>query len=191
MSEVRCFMILPLDEAEHGLRRYTLSDTDRCPGTGGYHSAYVAIGRVPFESPWDGSGDDRHPHEDPRWPHKCDACEYHFAASDYWQNSLDRLYRGPDGDYTGKDAPAGAMRLTWWDGNTSSAECLARGERDHLKVKLPDATWWDIDAPASKDYREGGSGWTREGEPPLVTANPSILTGRYHGWLRNGVLVDC
>jgi hypothetical protein len=33
--------------------------------------------------------------------------------------------------------------------------------------------------------------WTRTGEPPNVTANPSInWVGFYHGWLKNGVLTD-
>jgi hypothetical protein len=45
---------------------------------------------------------------------------------------------------------------------------------------------WMVDGTASN-----GPGWTREGKPPKVTARPSILTPRYHGWLTDGFLVRC
>jgi hypothetical protein len=44
---------------------------------------------------------------------------------------------------------------------------------------------WCIDAPSST-----GGRWTRTGEAPNLTVNPSILTGRYHGWLHDGMLSD-
>jgi hypothetical protein len=47
--------------------------------------------------------------------------------------------------------------------------------------------YWPIDHPSSGP----GPGWTRTGEPPHVTAMPSInFVDRYHGWLRDGVLTD-
>jgi hypothetical protein len=46
---------------------------------------------------------------------------------------------------------------------------------------------WPVDHPSS----DNGPGWTRTGEPPNVTASPSInFVGRYHGFLQNGVLTD-
>jgi hypothetical protein len=53
---------------------------------------------------------------------------------------------------------------------------------------------WIIDYPC-----EDGKGWQRTGEPPNITANPSIGIGRndqgqkwkYHGWLKDGYLVEC
>lgn len=45
---------------------------------------------------------------------------------------------------------------------------------------------WLVDAPSKQ-----GSPWTREGKPPKVTARPSILTSRYHGFLTDGFLVEC
>ena len=42
---------------------------------------------------------------------------------------------------------------------------------------------WILDAISSQ-----GNFWTREGEPPNITAHPSIITGNYHGWLKNGIL---
>ena len=36
-----------------------------------------------------------------------------------------------------------------------------------------------------------GAGWTITGEPPHLTAHPSInVIGAYHGWLKDGVLSD-
>lgn len=35
-------------------------------------------------------------------------------------------------------------------------------------------------------------GWTVTGELPNVTVSPSIdVRGRWHGWIRDGMLVDC
>jgi hypothetical protein len=57
-----------------------------------------------------------------------------------------------------------------------------------LTVVLPPGEmvdFWHIDGPSSTN-----GFWQRTGEPPKVTANPSILTPRYHGFLRDGVLTD-
>lgn len=72
----------------------------------------------------------------------------------------------------------------------------------HLHVVLPNGHPWDIDSRANncdrKDDRTHRC-WVREGDPPNVTAGKtggntctagggSILSGSYHGFLRNGVL---
>lgn len=76
-------------------------------------------------------------------------------------------------------APAGAMYFTRSGG---------------LVVRTPGGDW-HVDGPS-----KNGGRWTRSGEPPNVTANPSILqqnpsvycgTREYHGFLRNGVLEEC
>jgi hypothetical protein len=63
-----------------------------------------------------------------------------------------------------------------------------------LVVRTPGGDWY-VDQPSSS-----GGNWTRSGEPPNVTANPSILqqnpseysgTRAYHGMLRSGVLEEC
>jgi hypothetical protein len=61
-----------------------------------------------------------------------------------------------------------------------------------LVVRTPGGDWI-VDAKAID-----GNGWTRTGTPPKVTANPSIGIGHeegkpwtYHGWLRDGHLVEC
>lgn len=71
----------------------------------------------------------------------------------------------------------------------------------HLFVVLPNGHHWDVDSRANNctlpdDFTHRC--WVREGEPPLVTAGKdghtctagagSILSGDYHGFLRNGVL---
>jgi hypothetical protein len=57
----------------------------------------------------------------------------------------------------------------------------------HLIVVLPDGHWWHIDSIAQNASKP----WDRSGVPPNVTARPSILTDTYHGFLTDGVLVEC
>ena len=88
----------------------------------------------------------------------------------------------------------GAM---WWDrythfGTTADKELYARARA--LFVCLPDGTPFCVDGPAyhfddtTHKVVYGGM-WTRTGEPPLVSATPSVNTGSWHGWLTNGELV--
>lgn len=61
------------------------------------------------------------------------------------------------------------------------------GKRPPLLVILPCGHGWNVDARASG----GDRGWTVTGEPPDLTATPSIdCVGCFHGWLRNGVISD-
>lgn len=79
-----------------------------------------------------------------------------------------------------RSLPPGAM---WWD----------HGE---LVVKLPGGGEWNIDRGRLINARAERTGpplpaWTRTGDPPAVTATPSINhQGVYHGWLRDGELSD-
>ena len=76
----------------------------------------------------------------------------------------------------------------WWDpdlvGRWDSEAHQARGGGPHLLVRLPNGWDWDVDGPMSN-----GPGWERAGEPPNITASPSIVAGDFHGWLRAGELV--
>jgi hypothetical protein len=119
-----------------------------------------------------------------------------------------RLYRDPDGTvyHLGHrpidgvlPAPPGAMWFADWllneDGTMRSRPGHRPPDGHVLVVRVPSRLCigrdWNVDGPANNC-----PGWTRTGTPPNVTARPSI--GKYladgsfdyHGWLRNGELVD-
>ena len=73
-------------------------------------------------------------------------------------------------------------------GTTLSLEYIRDwlGKRPPLCVCLPDGNWWFLDFHAHNT----SSGWTITGSIPQISANPSILTPTYHGYLRNGILSD-
>lgn len=89
------------------------------------------------------------------------------------------------------EAPIGTMVI--------KRDCQYDGCRGHerggcLLIKLPNphdpnptrGIAWYIDHPGSD-----GCVWQRAGEPPKVTATPSInFVGIYHGWVREGQVVD-
>jgi hypothetical protein len=104
---------------------------------------------------------------------KCFMVEYLDAPSFYFRH---------DGKVVSfNDLPVGAMYF----------------EDGELVVKLPSGSEWNIDQGRNYNSQPDRAGktrlpqWTRIGEPPMVTASPSINhVGQYHGWLRNGVLTD-
>jgi len=185
--EVKCFMIEPMATGPQWLRRYASGD---CGGRR-YHNAMIRIGDCKILTGADGCiSPERpeYPRDDPRWPRSCEACGRPFEDRDEWQLFYEQWYRMPDGssvcirwDLPGvPHAPPGAMWYSdWYWRKGPDGRCLS--------VILPDGVTWMIDGPSNS----GGDGWTREGAPPLVTANPSILTAGYHGWLRSGVLIEC
>lgn len=187
MSSITCFWLEPVARARRSLRRYYRTDGGSQPAcsTKGYHDADVACEELdlPLDAP--GSGDDDWPHDDLRWPPAC-ACGYVFAARDYWQHNVNRLYQRSDtGELItlwGERVPPGAM----WDADWMGDEYRGPDGRC-VCVKTPGGSWL-VDGPASN-----GGRWTRTGDPPKITVHPSISIGkpeRYHGWLRDGVLVD-
>lgn len=185
---IRCFMLRPTGTARLRLRRYA---DGTCPGRYDYHNATVLTDVTTDEARttadgsalagWDVS---EWPHEDERWPTRCDHCPYTFGADDAWQPHMNiRWTRGDDGGlYDGPlhETPAGAMWDAWWVGDDRRGS-----DGVALCVMLPDDTVWDIDGPAT-----GGGRWTRTGDPPVVTVTPSIQSVGYHGFLTDGVLTD-
>jgi hypothetical protein len=132
----------------------------------------------------------------PLWPKKCD-CGYVFQEDDPWQMFSNSLYENKEMGLvcTLRDAPPGAMWNSWWmadrrQGKNPTGEPgkFVGADGKCLTVKTPDGDWM-VDGPANN-----GSGWTRSGEWPNVTATPSIFmrapTG-YHGFLTDGYLVKC
>lgn len=196
-SRIQCFLIEPTDGVRRQLRRFRSSGGDdpqsKCPGQYGYHNGHAPFpdGKCRLEKQGDGYGvwrfDDDHeipPHDSPMWPTKCDDCPYVFSAEDHWQLFHDVVYVRKDTGalMTLRDCPPGAM----WDA-------------DWYPEKGPDGRSWCVSLPpgGGHDYwhidgfSKGGGKWTRTGEAPNITASPSILTPRYHGFLRGGWLEEC
>jgi len=183
MSEITCFMVEPTERASRWLRRFVFNSS--CSSRTGIHDAQVAIEEAPLVRTERGTfcvNPMEWPHDDPRWPTHC-ACGYEFGENDEWQLNYHPIYRRPD---TGEEftlglhqTPPGAMWYADWSWH--------KGPDGRCLVVMTPGGEWMIDAPSS-----GGNPWTRTGTPPLVTANPSILIpGHYHGWLRDGKLVEC
>jgi hypothetical protein len=188
----RCFLVEPTGECRRQLRRYS----DRtCPADGFNGKCDATSAPLP-NGPviWHESGryyttePPEWPRDDPRWPQACASCGQSFAETDTWQLWYERLYRIPaehgGGECTIRDMPIGAMWRADWFEDTSwvgpDGRCYA--------VQLPPggiSDQWVIEQPSSS-----GGHWTRTGEPPLITASPSILTPRYHGFLQGGILTD-
>lgn len=191
-TSVKCFLLEHLKTSRYSLRRYSASDeVTECPGYG-YHNAKSA----PIAETSDGDSEyyctnppERPAEDDPRWPTKCDHCEYRFEKTDHWQVFGSALYKRSDtGEITTlSDAPAGAMwDATWWPSEAPDGHCWT--------VRLPDGADWMIDGkannckcPPDPNHRC----WSRSGVAPALTANPSIKTSGYHGFLRKGVLESC
>lgn len=188
-SRIQCFLMTPIARGRFSLRRYEkrmdASGAGTCPGRYGYHNADVSLGEDDYPDDGYFGGDlNTVPHDDPRWPSKCDGCPYVFLPEDHWQHHANRLFAGaPDGElYTTRDMPQGAIWLAdWWpekgpDGRCYACSCPPGGDRGY----------WLIDGKA----KDGGR-WSRTGEAPRLTVTPSILTPHYHGFLTDGFLVEC
>lgn len=216
----QCFMLQETNTCARYLRRFTFGgrpdgvdlnpgpDHEICPAGSEYegykqgHEASVRIenGRIKWTK-WETTpaGRKRHymanqdesvPHKDPRWPKTCKNCGQKFKAKHVWQVFTHHLYKTPDGKLVTihpnpqspeLTCPPGAMLWVDW---VPDDWCGPEG-KGSLSVMTPGGIW-HIDAPAT-----GGGRWTRTGEPPNVTATPSILIGTaYHGFLTGGVLTD-
>jgi hypothetical protein len=195
MADVKCFWLTPTDRFRIELRRFVgvkselanpAAGRPKCPRPFyGYHTAHVAIGIEERTEQPPMADDPRFSHDDPRWPVRCE-CGYAFTPSDQWQVNYHRIFTRSEGgaECTLREAPPGAMYdAIWYPEKGPDGRCLM--------LVLPDSrpgidqSVWPIDGPCAN-----GGHWTRTGEPPLVTASPSILTPGYHGWLRAGVLVE-
>lgn len=205
---IQCFWIDPTDRATVSLRRYARVESAPCPGKYGYHNAHTPIGECgvwsePLASDPQHTGwrfeikDGDVPADDPRWPVKCEYCEYRFTENDTRQVFERVIYQRLDTceRMTLEEAPPGAMYDADW---LRGFKYKDRGDGIVLMVLCPDrchgGTYaWNVDGPSSN-----GNGWERTGiaksANPTVTATPSIGCGEgmrcYHGWLRNGTLVS-
>lgn len=63
--------------------------------------------------------------------------------------------------------------------------------RKPLVVLLPGRYYFLIDGQCYNEQKGYYDAWTVKGVPPLISVEPSInMVGRYHGFLRNGVISD-
>jgi hypothetical protein len=146
----------------------------------------------------------------PRWPTRCSQCGQGFPDECEWQIFMERLCRRRDTNelMTTRDAPVGAMwdaeylhpgpqwdpqkPWAWWPGEDGMV----------LQVKTPGGQW-TIDSRASNCTRPNDNDhrcWVRHGTPPDLTVDKngktcdagagSIQTTNWHGFLRNGELVQ-
>lgn len=190
-----------------------------CSGAHGYHDAMVAIEQShevmdPVKRHWVDDGKTAADYkDDPRWPTHCGDvshpelvtaqpfCSYVFLPEDEWQLFGSHIYRRVDTgeEMTLRDAPEGAMwDASWFHGVTNW--CGEDGRS--IICRVPKMHDWHIDGACSNCTRpnEPHKCWVRHGEPPLLTVDKngdtcaagggSILTSDWHGFLRNGELVE-
>ncbi len=183
------------------LRRFMLHDSEDH-----YHAAAVDIEIEPARRDYDTGfleivDRDAYKH-DPRWPAKCEACEYLFTETDNWVVNQSVIYVSAEGLlWTQQNLPAGAMYdATWMPDNWKGADGIS------LTVMLPTSppATWAVDAEASNCTRKGElhKCWIRHGDPRTqsVTVDKngdtcqagagSIAVDGYHGFLQNGILTD-
>jgi len=183
---IRCHLLEPTDVGAVSLRRFG----GACALPHGYHNAEVGIGTAPFVGDYRTAGYRRGPDVEELttlpWPERC-GCGYVFSPDDSWQHVTERLYWRADSSATVRlrDAEVGAMWFAPW------YEDVWKGPDGRCLIVMTPGGEWTVDGPANN-----GPGWRRSGTPPLVTAHPSIGfknpdgSWRYHGWLRDGYLVD-
>ncbi len=194
MARIKCFFLQDTGELRYSLRRYVSGSTCDCVNGKGYHDAMVHL--------CDGGDPGRPDKSDPRWPTKCDKCEYVFQDGDERQLFQERIYRSNEGALmTLRAAPPGAMWYADWYGEIKNLfHCGPDGHC--LVVKTPGGDWV-VDSRASNCTRPEDNQhqcWVRHGVAPDITVDKngdtcnagagSILIGGYHGFLRGGYLED-
>ncbi len=189
----KVFWSEPIPFARESLRRYC---DDRCSGKRGYHSAEVVLGEI--ERPLGKTSEGGFNYKDPRWPTKCDACDYVFVPEDHWQHNVTRLYEGDGKRFILAQAPVGAM----WDA-TWFPESFGRGDDGIALIVMTPGGDWHVDGRASNCTRPDDKKhkcWVRIGDPrtgiidvgkmgdTCAAGAGSIMIGDYHGFLQNGIL---
>lgn len=119
-----------------------------------------------------------------------------FASYDAWQAA-----GSPVGGIIPVEPAAYEMHpdhgFPWGDPWPAAARLAQKAGAVHYYVALPGGKdgragqiWCPWQRAFSKDKGYHGNGWTVTGQPEQLTAQPSIDTARYHGYLRGGILTD-
>jgi hypothetical protein len=207
MSRIPCYFLAELEQPAYRswLRVYegVEKGEQKCERNGGYgyHNALILIGDFQGEPPSSGPDPQADP-ADQRWPAKCDHCDHVFGQKAFRGTHNHYLYRRSDnGELTTIDeATPGAM---WWAPWLSDSEHWRGFDGRTLVVRLPGRHDWIVDSVASNCTKPNDRThrcWIRTGEPPNVTVGKSggntcsagagsILTDKWHGFLRGGYLV--
>lgn len=204
---VKCFMVTETDRFRASLRRFVYSSKSTpCPGPWKMHNADgpeigIFVGIKNADGYW--SLDrmeeaNRPPKDDPRWPKKCDSCDYLFTDEDEWQLFSDHIYLDDAGkEHSLREPTPGMMWDAFW-----TSECDKGPDGKSLVVICPNGSEWMIDGFASNCTQKDDRGpygiahrcWTRTGVPPLISVGKqygktcaagggSIQAGDYHGFL--------
>lgn len=185
------------------LRRYW---DGSCPAYG-YHNASVHLSDVLIDGCEQGGQLDesssylRGPvpaHDDPRWPVTCSGCPAPVPDTAHRQLWHQRLYDTPDGELH----PGDAYLTSAYHDHDNRCPTWSNCTGTHFVVVTPDGSPWDVDSRAGNCTQSSDRlhrCWVRHGDPPRVTVNKaghtctagagSIQTPRWHGFLRDGVLV--
>jgi hypothetical protein len=191
---VPCFWIEEIGQARRMFRRYRSSIAEPvsvCDARYGYHNAHAPldISEVPIEATMTSTSPNEFK-DDPRWPVKCDHCDYVFQPDDNYQIFQERLYRRTDtGEVVDlRTVSPGAMWNAWWMADLDPERPGPDGKV--LMIKLPGGHEWCPDRPSSN----GTGRWQRTGDPTdpkTLTIRPSILfegKPRFHAYLTDGKL---
>lgn len=200
---IKCFFLEPTGMVRRSLRRYVASfQRDTCPTSPiGYHDATVFIDVVDRASD---AQQQEWSRADERWPVKCQWCQHTFTVDDQWQLFREALYRPSHGgeEITLRDAPAGAMWWAPWYDGLSGGPFLGQQLAHTLVVKTPGGEWMpDMRASnCTMPFDDDHHCWVLHGLVPNVTVDKngktcgagggSISQSGYHGFLRNGELVE-
>jgi hypothetical protein len=206
-KSIQCFVTERTGSSRYWLRRY--SHGRGCNGAG-YHNARGPMVAETADDPnkkWLCTNPPEIPNEDPRWPKKCDGCDYQFTDADPHQVFGDPIYKRADtGElFIWRDAPPGALRRAdWYEEDDSSVRPGWTGpDGQSWECMLPGGVVWFIDGGCNNCTRPGEPHhcWVREGKAPAFTIGKSgntcsagagsIAVPGYHGFLRNGHLEEC
>lgn len=212
MEPTKCYVIERTGRSRYTLRRYVSrgDEHSKCSGRFSYHNAHSPILAETQDDPskdWLCSSPPAQPEkDDPRWPVKCDYCDYKFTADDVFQVFGYPLYKRVDTGEIGtlEDFPPGALwRAHWYEERGKAAPGWTGEDGEAWMCRLPDGHDWFIDGKCSNCTRptEPHHCWVRKGVAPFFTVGKdgdtcsagagSIATPKWHGFLRNGRLEVC
>lgn len=210
--KIKCFFLEPIDKERIYLRRYSHTNSIN----NHYHNASVPWQDIDLVGKGLSSceiwgldkNDVYYPDLSLPWPTQCESCDYIFQESDVRQRFVSCLYKRQDtGEImTLRDAPVGAMYYAAWldecdsypkgpDGRVLEV-IVPNGISDKGRAWSPDERASNCTMKEDKIHRC----WIRHGVPPEITVDKqghtckagagSIMVGKWHGFLKNGYLVD-